>query len=241
MSLDAEAVNASLRRLTTRGTERDGDDLLAALDEVVTACVDILGVTGSGVMLADETSEIHYVAASDGQGRLLEKAESQTGQGPCTDAFVQDRVVWSDDVRTDERWPHFRALVEGQPELRAVMGVPVTLGSVRVGTLDVFRDHPHAWTEAEREALARYSTVVQATLTAALAAHTAGEQAAQLQHALDYRVVIERGVGYLMARDRLDAAAAFERLRQTARSSRTKIGLVAQYLLDTGRLPPREP
>ncbi|GAB3991126.1 GAF and ANTAR domain-containing protein [Nocardioides marmoraquaticus] len=241
MSLDAEAVNASLRRLTTHEVARGEDDLLAALSEVVTACVDIFGVTGSGVMLADETSEIHYVAASDGQGRLLEKAESQTGQGPCTDAFVQDRVVWTDDVRADARWPDFRAVVGGQPELRAVMGVPVKLGSVRVGTLDVFLDRPHAWTEAERDALSRYSTVVQATLTAALAAHSAGEQAAQLQYALDYRVVIERGVGFLMAREHLDAAAAFERLRQASRSSRTKIGLVAQYLLDTGRLPPREP
>ena len=36
---------------------------------------------------------------------------------------------------------------------------------------------------------------------AAVAAQNAGELAAQLQYALDYRVIIERGVGYLMARD----------------------------------------
>ena len=74
-------------------------------------------------------------------------------------------------------------------------------------------------------------------LTAALRAHTAGELAAQLQYALDYRVTIERGVGYLMARDGVDVLTAFNRLRRAARGSRRKIGDVAEELLTTGELP----
>ena len=50
----------------------------------------------------------------------------------------------------------------------------------------------------------------------AVAAHNAGELAAQLQYALDYRVIIERGVGHLMARDQVDAMTAFDRLRRAA-------------------------
>ncbi len=50
-------------------------------------------------------------------------------------------------------------------------------------------------------------------------------------------MVIERGVGYLMARDRVDAVRAFDRLRRAARTNRHKIGDVAQHLLDTGSLP----
>ena len=61
--------------------------------------------------------------------------------------------------------------------------------------------------------------------------------AAQLQYALDYRVIIERGVGYLMARDGLDSMTAFNRLRRSARDTQSKIGDVAQRLLSTGRLP----
>ena len=37
--------------------------------------------------------------------------------------------------------------------------------------------------------------------------------AKQLQYALDYRVVIERAVGYLMAKESIDAVAAFNALR----------------------------
>ena len=61
--------------------------------------------------------------------------------------------------------------------------------------------------------------------------------AGQLQYALDYRVVIERGVGYLMARDDVDAVTAFNRLRRAARNTQSKIGEVAIQLLETGRLP----
>ena len=75
------------------------------------------------------------------------------------------------------------------------------------------------------------------TLAIAVAAHNAGELAAQLQYALDYRVIIERGVGYLMARDQVDAMTAFNTLRLAARDTQTKIGDVAQRLVSTGRMP----
>jgi hypothetical protein len=79
--------------------------------------------------------------------------------------------------------------------------------------------------------------VVESTLATAVAAHNAGELAVQLQYALDYRVIIERGVGYLMARDQVDAMTAFDRLRGAARDTQTKIGDVAQRLVSTGCRP----
>jgi AmiR/NasT family two-component response regulator len=50
-------------------------------------------------------------------------------------------------------------------------------------------------------------------------------------------VPIERGIGYLMARDRVDHPAAFDRLRRASRNSRRRIGEVAEELLRTGSLP----
>jgi len=77
-------------------------------------------------------------------------------------------------------------------------------------------------------------------LAAAVSAEQADELAAQLTYALDYRAPIERGVGYLMARDRVDRTDAFHRLRAAARSNRRKrrkIDQVARELLLSGRLP----
>jgi hypothetical protein len=53
----------------------------------------------------------------------------------------------------------------------------------------------------------------------------------QLQYALDYRVVIERAVGYLMGTHRLDAVTAFDVLRKRARDSRRRVADVATEVL----------
>jgi AmiR/NasT family two-component response regulator len=74
-------------------------------------------------------------------------------------------------------------------------------------------------------------------LTAAVAAEQSSELAAQLTYAIQHRAPIERGVGYLMARDRIGQIDAFNRLRSAARDNRRKIGEVARELLSTGRLP----
>ncbi len=237
MSIDAEALGASLQRLAR--TDPD-TDVLATLRQVTRACADIFTISGCGIMISDEQNVPHYVAASDETGRILEKAESETRQGPCTEAYVKDQVVASSDLRTDQRWPELAVAMADQ-DVRAVLGVPLRLAGAVVGTLDVYLDRPHDWDDLERAALCRYGAVIEAVLASAMAAHTAGELASQLQYALDYRISIERGIGYLMASERLDAVEAFNRLRQAARSTRTKIGSVADELLRTGRLPERGP
>jgi GAF domain-containing protein len=234
MAIDPDALAASIRRLANVG--KPGTSVVDALRHVTEACVDLFGVTGSGIMLADEQNIPRYVAASDGPGRMLEVVEGDTGQGPCTEAFVNNTVVASSDVTAEPRWPDLAAAIRPHP-VRAVLGLPVRLGGVTVGTLDVFYDHAHVWQDDECQALARYRDVVESTLAAAVAAQNAGELAAQLQYALDYRVIIERGVGYLMARDQVDSMAAFNKLRRAARDTQSKIGDVAQRLISTGRLP----
>ena len=230
-NIDPDMLSSSLRRL---GAAAD-HDVSTVVDEAVRACVALFRVNGCGLMIADEQNNLHYIAASDGPSHILEEVQSRTGEGPCVAAFVLNRTVATDDLRSDDRWPSI-----GDPLARqgiaAVLGCPLRFGGVPVGTIDVYRDEPYHWDDSEHAALARYSDVVESTLTAAMAAHRAGKIAGQLQYALDYRVVIERGVGYLMAQRGLDSVAAFNLLRRAARDQRRKIGDVAQQLLDTGTL-----
>lgn len=228
-TIDPETLGASLRRLS--GVQDHA--LEQALEHTVSACVDLFRVTGSGLMVADDQNTLRYVAASDGPGRQLELIQTETGQGPCVDTFVHDTVVTTEDLAADQRWPVDHEAFAGLG-VRAMMGVPVRLGGIVVGSLDVYRDSPGTWDATEVAALQRYSDVIEATMHAALRAHNAGELADQLQYALDYRVVIERAVGYLMGRDRTDAVGAFDVLRRAARNQRRRIADVAQQLLDTG-------
>ena len=235
MHIDDAALAESLRRLTH--SREDNGSVISALEAVLQACIDLFDVGGAGLLVADEQDMLRYVAATSGPGRLLEKTEAEAGEGPCTEAFVKALVVTSHDVTAEaERWPVLARAMADLP-VRAVLGTPVRLGGVPVGTLDVYQEHAHEWDDSEVAALARYAEVISTTLTAALQAHTAGELARQLQYALDYRVVIERAVGFLMAKQSADPVAAFNALRQAARSRRTKIGLVAEHVLDNGSLP----
>lgn len=235
MNIDDGALAESLRRLAQ--PRDDVGTISSSLQLVVRACTDLFGVGGAGVLIADEQDMLTYAAASDGPGRILEETEAEAGEGPCTEAFVKNAIVTTRDVTAEtQRWPVLARTLASQP-VRAVLGVPVRLGGVPVGTLDVYREEPHDWDPSEVGALERYAEVVASTLDSALHAHTAGELARQLQYALDYRVIIERGVGFLMAKESLDAVAAFQLLRGTARQRRTKIGRIAEHVLETGALP----
>jgi transcriptional regulator with GAF, ATPase, and Fis domain len=230
--VDAQALTASLHRLR----EHDAPVLQPSLQRVVDACVQLFGVDGSGVMLADEHGALGFVMTTDGAGRELEDAQRDTGQGPCMDTFVGDEPTRCESIRTDPRYPMLADRLSGHP-VDAVLSVPLRLSRAVVGTLNVHTARARTWSDAESDALCRYAEIAEAVLSAAVSADRAGELAAQLHYALDYRAPIERGVGYLMARDGLDQSAAFHRLRTAARSSRRRIGHVAEELLRSGRLP----
>ena len=106
MAIDPDALASSLRRLASGPT---GQQCCGGLRHATEACVDLFGVSGSGIMLADEQNIPRYVAASDGPGRLLEDSRKRDGQGPCTEAFVNNAVVASTDVTAEPRWPDLAA------------------------------------------------------------------------------------------------------------------------------------
>jgi GAF domain-containing protein len=231
-AVDARALAESLRRLRE---PHDDTVLESALQQIVHSCVELFGLSGSGLMLADVQGELHYVASTDPRSQLLEEVQIDTGQGPCIESYVRVAMVVCDDIEDDERWPALTGRLIGSG-IGAVLGVPLTLLGVPVGNLDVYHHSRHSWGDDERAALAAFGDVADAAIATALHADQAGALAEQLTYALDHRIPIERATGYLMARDGLDHPAAFQRLRRAARGG-LRIGDVAEELLRTGRLP----
>ena len=209
------------------------DDLI---EHTAAAVHDLFGLSGAGIMIIDSGSVLRSMAANDNAGRALEEAQERTGEGPCIEGFVYDRITCSEDVHADDRWPRLAEAMAGHA-VRAVMGVPVRLAGSAVGVLNVYVEGQYTWTEQDRRALHRFSQVLARMLAAGVAIHRSDQLAQQLQYALDYRVVIERGIGYLMALEKIDAVTAFSRLRSVARDNRRKVGDVAADLLAGRPLP----
>ncbi len=231
--IDTEALRSSLQRLRQAAFDAD---VVAVMKRTVNAVHDVFGYSGAGIMFITESGHLAYVAASDEGGRQLEEAQAAAGQGPCYDSYVYAREIVSDDLRTDDRWPALR-LPAG---VRAVAGIPILLSGSPVGTLNVYRDEPAEWDDSDIRALSGYSGLIAEILAAALAAQDRGAVADQLQYALDYRVVIERAVGYLMGAHGLTAATAFNMLRRQARDTRRRVADVAAEVLGGSTGPDAE-
>ncbi|CAN5442793.1 GAF and ANTAR domain-containing protein [soil metagenome] len=232
MSIDEDLLSVSLADL---GPDAEaGRSLEVALRQVVDAACLIFAADGAGLMLIDDSQALHYVSATDSRSAALESSQKQLGLGPCVDSLVHDSVVSTPDLRTDERWPGlFEALAPSG--IRAVLGVPVRVGGNAIGSLNAYRLAAHEWDQSELEAIRAYAKVIEDLIGTALLARDRGELATQLEHALEHRVVIERAVGVIMGNQRIDAVAAFDVLRRTARTERRKVADVAAEMLEALR------
>lgn len=226
MHIDEQALQSSLQRLREAAFDAD---VAGVLNRAVTAVHRVFGCCGAGIMFITEDGYLSYVAATDEAGRRLEQAQAAAGQGPCYDSYVFGRDVVSSDLRADSRWPHLPAHLPA--EVRAVAGTPVMLAGSPVGTLNVYQDEPAGWDESDVRALRVYGDLIAEVVRAALSARDHSVLAEQLRYALDYRVVIERAVGYLMGSQRLDAVTAFNVLRKRARDSQRRVADVAAEML----------
>jgi len=170
-------------------------------------------------MLADTEGRLRWASASNQLAQNAEDHQEREAQGPCMAAFIQRTAMSVADAREGPDSYGMRSVL-AKGEVLAALSVPVELEGGPIGTLDLYSARPREWDNSEVSALQAYAAIVASLLGAAVAAHAKVRLAEQLQAALEHRGLIERAKGILMARDDIDAATAFERLRIAARSSR---------------------
>ncbi len=151
------------------------------LDHLVQRIVDVLPVTGAGVMLMGEHQELHFVAASNEPVLSIEALQNELNEGPCLEAYRSGQPVAVADLRLDARFPRFspRALASG---LAAVFTFPLRLDRVRLGALDLYRDTPGALSDEAQHAGQVLADVAAAYLFNAQARIDASAAVAALNH-----------------------------------------------------------
>ena len=199
----------------------------SALERVVATAAALFGADGTALMLADRDQVLRNLAVSDRRAALLEELQADHGEGPCVDAFDDKETVAADDLGADDRWPDFSPAAVSRG-LRAVLASPIPYSDQAVGVVAVFAGEPHAWTEAESEAIVAFTELAAMLILNAMEASERGRLAGELQVALDSRVVIEQAKGVLVGRHGLTTRQAFERLRRMARDQRRPLSEVAR-------------
>jgi hypothetical protein len=107
MTREADVVWSLVEMADTLVDDYDVVDLLTGLAD---RCVNLLGVSAAGVMLASPAGGLGLVASSSEAMRLLELFELQAQEGPCLDAFRTGQDVGHENLQAGSgRWPSFSA------------------------------------------------------------------------------------------------------------------------------------
>jgi len=151
------------------------------LDHLVLRIVEILPVTGAGVMLMGHRDELHFIASTNEVVTRIEDLQNELGEGPCLEAYRSGEPVAVTDMATDTRFPQFspRAAAAG---LAAVFTFPMRLDGTRLGAVDLYRDTPGALGDDDVQAAQILADVAAAYLVNAQTRIDASAAVARLNH-----------------------------------------------------------
>ncbi|GIM89798.1 GAF and ANTAR domain-containing protein [Paractinoplanes toevensis] len=214
----AVVVNGAHRDRVVRLVAAFGPDVARLCD----ACVAVLpGVDGAGltVMTAQPGQHVRYT--SDPISAQIEELQLTLGEGPCQDAHTTGQPILAadlGDVRWQRHWPVFsgEALKAGAG---AVFALPLHVGVVRLGVIDLYRTDPGVLAGDElSEALAFADAAIELMLAEQLpGAVPGGDQP------FAHRAVVHQATGMVSAQLGIPMAQVFLRLR--ARAYADEIGL----------------
>ena len=225
------------------------DDLLRDLSRVVLAdrgleqvLTEITGIAARGVPGAEAVSttmlrgEKPFTAAYSGEMAIkADELQYAEDSGPCMDAGRGGVVLRIDDMLAETRWPRYVARVRGEG-VRSSLSVPLPYQGNYIGALNIYSSLPAAFASAESLNAGRdVAEAIAVAVVNADAHNRLGEQARNLQLAMETRAVIEQAKGVLMAQRRVDAEAAFEILRDASQRYNRKLRDIAVGIVESTR------
>ncbi len=192
-------------------------------------CVDTLDVTGAGIMLMTNAGPRSVLCSSDPASGTVEELQFSLGEGPCVDVCRSGLPVLESDLGAPgfSRWPAFTppAVLAG---VRAIFGFPLQVGSIRLGALDLYNDHPGALRADQLAEAVNLAGVVTRKVLDLQAEAEPGVLAAQLAGSDTLRAPVHQASGMLSARYDIGVDEAFLRLRAYAFSAERPINDVAR-------------
>jgi GAF domain-containing protein len=210
---EARLGRLSVKLVSTLTTDFD---LQALLEELLTECKELLDISEAGVVLADEHGALHVMAATTESAGHLEALQLQANEGPAIEAFHGGEVVVVVDITQSTQWPLFRevALREGY---RAVHAIPLRVGDNSLGAMCLFSNSPGDLNEIDALAGQTLADIASIGIVNYRVYSKHDAIVAQLQTALNSRVLIEQAKGVIASTDGVSVDEAFARLRRFAR------------------------
>ncbi|MET7324709.1 GAF and ANTAR domain-containing protein [Streptomyces sp. NPDC005549] len=161
------------------------------------------------------------LAGSTGLPSGLDLRQYENGSGPCVDAAETGSAQYSPDLSTETRWLAYTeyALATGA---RCVLALPLAVEGETGAALNLYGVEPGSLAQG-LDAAGAFAERAADAVNEALRIEREGASVADVRTALLSRGVIDQAVGMLMARERIDAHRAMERLRRVSQDRNVKL------------------
>jgi GAF domain-containing protein len=158
------------------------------------------------------------------QGDQLQYDE---GEGPCLDAAMHERWLYTADVATDERWPRSCERMHRELGVGSMFSCRLSLNAAprqTLGGINLYATAPDAFSESDRMLAILLSSMAAVVVDAS-------RQQAQLRAAIQSRQVIGEAIGILRYQSDLSSDEAFAVLTGASQRLNVKLREVARRVV----------
>lgn len=203
----------------------------ATLQRIVSLAVETIdGCEHAGISVI-EGNTVTSPASSDEVPAIVDRIQSETGEGPCVDAIKNDEMFQTGRLSEEPRWPAFtpRAVVESRIE--SVLSLRLFVQGSTMGSLNLYSTQPDAFDDRD---------VAVATVFAAHAAvaWSTSRTIENLRAGMVTRQLIGQAVGLLMVRQGMSDDDALDALRRASQRLNIKLRQVAEAVVHPPDAPP---
>jgi len=161
----------------------------------------------------------------------LDERQYDIGSGPCLDAATNRATYLVQDTADDAQWPEV-SQVAHDLGVRSILSVGIPVQDVVAGGINLYSTQLGQF-DADAvtlgETFANYAAVALAN---AYLYSTTAALAEQMAAAMESRAVIEQAKGILMARQNINADAAFALLARASQTSNRKLRDIAAGIVN---------
>ena len=227
-AVDIDSLAWRLSELARTLQAEEGLD--KTLHQIVDAAVDTVpGAQHASISRIQRRQEVHTLVATGELPRAADRAQYETGEGPCLDTLYEEETVRLSDLRTEPRWPKFTARAR-ELGVGSMLAVQLFVEEDGLGALNFHSTEPCAFDDSSEH--------VALMFAAHAAVAMSNEQHQQdLRIAVSTREIIGQAQGILMERFKITADLAFRLLVRASQDTNRKLRDIAQELTTTGELP----
>ena len=196
-------------------------------------CADVAQVSGAGIMMMSGDIQRGSLCTTNKVSARIEELQFSLSEGPCLDAFHQDRPVLEPDLAhpADVRWMAFSGATL-DAGVRSIFGFPIHVGPVKLGALNLYNDAPGPLTPQQHADCLVLADVVARSVILMQAHATPGQLAKEFEAGGEFELVIHQACGMVAVQLGVGVAQALIRMQAHAFGNDESLRAVARSVVD---------